>query len=121
MRLGLQPLTLGLILVAGCGLTTSARMVHQEESGSYEPVPGMSVAPEEALELAQPYLDWSYQLRLQNRSDRMRSDRPPTDHISIKGEWYYIVRDNYPAIFAKFYLPHAVRVHGETGQVLPPE
>lgn len=73
------------------------------------------------MELAAPYLDDSFKLRSQNLATGRRSNtRPPVDSVTLKGDTYYIARDNYPAIYAKFYLPYAVRVDANTGAVTPP-
>ena len=51
----------------------------------------------------------------------MNSDQKPTDIVTRKGDWYYVVRDNYSAMYAGFYLPHAVKVHAQTGEVIEPQ
>jgi hypothetical protein len=109
------------LFLAGCGLFIDARGVTRNDDGEFEPIAGMAVTPEEALVRAEPYLDLTFQLRRRDRGEDEMSDRPATDHIAVKDDWYYIARDNYPSHSPGFYLPHAVRVHGQTGQLLPPE
>lgn len=90
-------------------------------AGNLEPAPGFDISPERAVELAQPYLEKSFELRRQHIEPNRRSDsNPPFDHVNLKGDMYYIVRDNYPAIKASFYLRYAVRVNANTGEVTPP-
>lgn len=80
------------------------------------------VSPEEAVKLAQPHLETSFKLRMQDRAEDMKSDDPPFDHVTLKGKWYYVVRDNcLGAVNSEFYLPHAVRVHTKTGEVQEPK
>ena len=43
------------------------------------------------------------------------------DRIYVQGEWYYVCRDSYPAKYIQFYIPHSVRVNGNTGEVIPPD
>lgn len=108
------------LLLAGCGtLLGGAQSVRRNDDGQFDPVAGMAVTPDEALEKAEPYLNLTFHLRQQQR-DEISTD-PPTDHVSVKDGWYYIVRDNYPSYSPGFDLAHAVRVHGQTGQLLPPE
>jgi hypothetical protein len=79
------------------------------------------ISTDDAIRLAQPYLDRTFELRSENRPEDMQSDRPPRDIVTPKGRWYYVVRDNYPAVKENFYLDHAVKVHMDTGEIIEPE
>jgi hypothetical protein len=110
-----------MVLLPGCGIGGGARSVAPNENGAFDPIAGMAVTPEEALEQAGPFLDLTFQLRRRDRGEDAITGRPPTDHIAVKDGWYYIVRDDQSSLSTNFYLPHAVRIHGQTGQLLPPE
>ncbi len=73
--------------LAGCAAEPSARNVVKTETGGYESVPGLRVSPEEAMRLAGPHLDRSFTLRRERRPKKAHSDREPTDHIFVKGDW----------------------------------
>lgn len=79
----------------------------------------LTIPPERAYELAQPYLEESFRLRQEMRT--WNSDRPPNDHFTLKGGQYHIARDNYPYIFTGSYLKHAVIVDANTGAITPPK
>lgn len=105
-------------LIGGC---SAPRLVLPDPSGAYGPVKGMKVPPGQALELARPYLDRSFELRRQGRPPSDLDHRRPSDVVVVEGEWYYISRDNHADSSPKFFLPHAVRVSGLTGEVVPPQ
>jgi hypothetical protein len=84
-----------------------------------EEFPKNPISPEQAIKRAEPYLDRTYELRKQG-SRLHRQDKDATVHVSLKGNYYYIVKESYPAIYIDFYLPHAVKVHKVTGDIIPP-
>lgn len=104
-------------LVGSACSSAPLRSLGNSRSG-YESV-SHKVTAEEAVRLAQPHLEESFELRKKNRPEDMKSDDPPVDHVMLKGDWYYIVRDNYWA--HKSELTHAVRVHTQTGEVQEPK
>ena len=106
------------VLFVGCGPTLRSL----GRAGNLKPAPGFDITPERAVELAQPHLEKSYELRRQHFEPNGRSanPKPPSDHVTLKGDTYYIVRDNYPAIKTSSYLYCAVKVNANTGEVTPP-
>ncbi len=88
-------------------------------ASGYRECGGCKITPERALELAAPYLDRTYELRLKSRHSVMA--HPLTDTIVIMDGWYYVSRDNYPYKTLRAYIYHAVKVHTVTGEVIPPE
>ncbi len=72
-------------------------------------IEGVQIQPEKALELAEPHLeehatyDWNQK--------ELRT------HIVMKGNWYYIMRTNYPAKTLNYYLKPAVMVHKNSGKI----
>jgi hypothetical protein len=78
------------------------------------------IDPNSAVELAAPYLEQTYLLRKSN-SDLVRIEKNATVWVTVKGDYYYIVKESYPSIDASFYLDHAVKVHKKTGNVIEPE
>jgi hypothetical protein len=77
------------------------------------------ITPEQAVKLAEPYIDKTYELRLQNRHSIMKGPLQVT--VVVRGDWYYVSRDNYPYKTIEAYRYHAVRVHVQTGEVREPE
>jgi len=86
--------------------------------GGFLPFPKHKISPEKAHELARPHLDKLYKLRLSLRPPRSKKD--PWDVIVVSGKWYYIARDNYPFKTMGAYLKNSVKVHVQTGKVIPP-
>lgn len=86
-----------------------------------EPVDGYAITPQQAVAIAEPYLETSFNLRSRNLlPERRNSDKPPTDWVALRGDTYFVARDNYAAINADFYISYAVAVHAETGAVTAP-
>lgn len=108
-----------LTLLTGCA-NDSALSLGAVEDG-LKPMPDCKISPEQAAELARPHLERCFELRQQKRPAQMKNKDAPIDKVFVKGDWYYVCRDNYPGIFSDFYLPHAVRVHTQTGEVKGPE
>ncbi|MCL4690916.1 MAG: hypothetical protein KJ060_00160 [Candidatus Hydrogenedentes bacterium] len=87
----------------------------------YKVLDGVHVQPSEAVDLASPYLDTTYDLRNKD-SDLPRGEDSETRIIvSLRNGYYHVVKESYPAMSAKFYLDHAVKVDADTGAVIPPE
>lgn len=110
---------LGILLISGCGLLHNTRAVTRDDT-----VPGFQISPQQAVALAEPYLDDSFRLRRIARHDEQNhglwKDTPPRDYIFVRSYMYLISRDNYPSMNLGYYKSHAVRVNGMTGQVIPP-
>lgn len=78
------------------------------------------ISSDKAYEIAKPYLQLSYELRNKKRNyppDKLKID----DYILLKGNYYYITRDNYPYKTYMAYLSHAVKVDSRTGKLFPPK
>lgn len=104
---------------SGCG---KKWYVGSREPQSWEHFPkNNKISPQQALQLSEPFLDKTFELRTKNRSLEIRSDLPKEDSIILQGRYYYVVRENYPAKYIAFYLKHAVKVNKNTGEVTPPE
>jgi len=92
----------------------------------------LSVAPEDAIKLAEPYLARSLELRVKHvmpdeNAGIYRSDTGyPDDFIIRQGESYFVTRDRAFALHrwtdsdAEWLMRYAVRVHGNTREVIPP-
>jgi hypothetical protein len=106
-------------LLAGCASDSALSLGDPEEG--LKPMPDCKVSPEQAAELAKPHLQRCFELRQQKRPGQMNSKGAHRDMVFVKDDWYYVCRDNYTTIFADFYLPHAVRVHTQTGEVKEPQ
>jgi hypothetical protein len=107
-------LAIPMLLLTSCGKTYIAR-----SSEGYASFPGNTISPEQAVKLADPYLDKTFELRAAKRQGV--SPRKPTVWVTLKGQYYHIVKDNYPAYNRGFYLHHAVKVDKDTGDMIAPE
>ncbi|QDT06533.1 hypothetical protein K227x_49430 [Rubripirellula lacrimiformis] len=86
-----------------------------------EPVDGCAITPQQAVAIAEPYLETSFNLRSRNLlPERRNSDKSPTDWVTLRGDTYFVARDNYAAINVDFYISYAVAVHAETGALTAP-
>ena len=101
------------VLVCGCG-----KAYHGNGWAGFEGFPENNISPQQAVRIAEPYLDETFELRARNR--RHVSDREPEVHVMLEGKYYYVVKDNYPSYTPGLYLWHAVKVHKDTGDVSPP-
>ncbi|MCC6696993.1 MAG: hypothetical protein IT365_15295 [Candidatus Hydrogenedentes bacterium] len=105
------------VIIAAAGCATS---VGNSKSG-YEEVKRAKIQPSEAAELAQPFLDQTFELRKAD-SELSRDGRgDPAIWVTLDGGHYYVVKENYPFIKASAHLHHAVKVHKNTGKVIPPK
>ena len=86
---------------------------------SYDSFPDNPVSPQQAVKLAQPYLDKTFRLR-SNMAQRL-SNGKLSDIVTLEGDYYYIVRDNFASYSPDFYRKHAVKVNKKTGKVIPPK
>lgn len=79
------------------------------------------ISPEKAVDLAQPYLAHSYELRKKNLKRHYTVPNVPFDFVVLKGDFYYIVRDDEPNKFINFYIPYAVKINKRTGEITKPD
>ena len=83
---------------------------------------GCRVSPSKAVELAEPHLQQSFELRSRDWAEWNSKRMPPHNVVTRKGDWYYVARDDLPpSMTLSFYLAHAVRVHTQTGEVIEPQ
>lgn len=80
-----------------------------------------NISPEKALDLAQPYLAYSYELRKKNLKRHHVVPDVAFDRVILKGDFYYIARDDELNKFINFYIPYSVKVNKNTGEVTKPD
>jgi len=107
-----------IILLVLLGCEKEKFYIGSTNSG-FDNFPKTEIKIKEVLELSKPFLDKTYELRLKNR--RHKSLKDPVIWITLKGQWFYVVKDNYPSHSANFYLKHAVRINSKTGKIIEPE
>ena len=107
-----------LLTISGCGRVYWGSSYN---SSSFNDFPENSVSAIKAIKLAEPYLDKTFELRSALRDWPSKEDKEPVVHVVLKGKYYYIVKENYPYKYIEAYLPHAVKVNKNTGQVYPPK
>lgn len=90
-------------------------------SSGYKRVPQAKVQPQEAVEFANDYLDKTFELRVKNSPLERKEGVEPIIIVTLEGDYYYIIKETYPAMSIYFYLEHAVKVHKNTGEVIPPK
>ncbi len=73
-------------------------------------LPDVAIQPAEAIRLAAPYLP-------EHGTYVYRKDKQLVLHLSKYGEWYYVMKTNYPAKTIRYYLQPAVKVHARTGKI----
>jgi len=78
------------------------------------------IEPDEAYRRSKIYLEKTFELRQKSRSIKLDFDRKKIDYIVLKGGWYFIVRDTYPAKKLSFYLDYAVKINKNTGELILP-
>jgi len=104
---------LACVLFGGC-----AKSYFGSDWAGYDRFPAKRISPQEAISRAEPWLDQTFALRSSGRGGV--SDKEPVVHLTLQGNFYYVVKDNYPSYSPGFYLRHAVKVHKDTGAVVPP-
>jgi hypothetical protein len=109
-----------IILAALYGILSCTRTIYMGSSETgFKDIHDNTITPVKALDLARAHLPKTYELRLRKRLNKY--DNPLSDIIVMQGEWYFIVRDNYPYKTFDAYLEHAVKVNIHTGEIIPPE
>ena len=105
-----------LIMLTGCEPVALGN-----SASGYKTIPDAKIQPIDAVKIAQPYLDKTFELRSKSSTLERDKENEPTIFVTLKDDFYYIVKENYPAKSIYFYLAHAVRVHKDTGEIIPPE
>ena len=105
-----------LLLLAGCN---SEPEVFGSSKSGFDHFPETPISVDDALKVANPYLDTTYNLRIADRE--RKSNGKPKIWITLKGDNYYVVKDKYPSYSPGFYLEHAVVVNTDTDEVTPPQ
>lgn len=80
------------------------------------------IPPNIAFGKAQPHLAATWDARCKNlhKNDEW-CEKPPVDHMVRRGSYYYVTRTSYPYEDYDAFTEYAVRVHVETGEVIPSE
>jgi len=84
----------------------------------FDDFPPNPISVQDAIRLAEPHLGKTFELRSAKRE--YISDKEPVLWVTLKGNCYYLVKDNYPSYTPGFYLHHAVKINKNTGEVMPP-
>ncbi len=111
--------TIGLLslLTFLCFSGCQAVFLGPDSTGSYIELENNPITPEKALSLAEPYLHKHYQLQLSNGIWKPKGE--PEDWVFLKGNWYYIERDNYPYKDTfQYYRNSTIKVHKITGEIV---
>ena len=110
------------LLIATCLLCCSCKrekVYFGSTGGGFEDFPPNPISVQDAIKLADPYLDKTFELRIASREHV--SDKEASLWITLKGDYYYLVKDNYPSYTPGFYLNYAVKINKDTGEVIPPK
>jgi hypothetical protein len=73
-------------------------------------LPDVTIQPSEAVAIAEPYL-------AEHGTVVFRKNMPLTLHVLRLGDWYYVMKTNYPAKSIRYYMQPAVKVHVHTGKI----
>jgi len=79
--------------------------------------PKSNVSIEQAIRIAEPYLNQSYKMRLSLRKWPLQASSPPIIYVTLLDPYYYIVKEDYPYQYREAYLEFAVKVNRNNGQV----
>lgn len=78
------------------------------------------IPPNIAFGKAQPHLEATWEARCEKvRMHDEWCEKPPLDHMVRKGSYYYVTRTSYPYENYEALTEYAVRVHVDTGEVIP--
>jgi len=102
-----------ILLVSGCATKYYFSNVNKGFAG----FPQSPISIEQAISLAEPYLNQSYKLRLSLRKWPLQSNSQPIIYVTLLHQYYYIVKEDYPYQYREAYLEYAVKVNRETGKV----
>ena len=108
-----------LIVVAGTFACASARYMGNASKG-FSSDSNAGVSPSDAYQIALPYLAATWKARCAHIPNHTPwCVKEPTDHMVRRGDYYYVTRTSYPYKTQNAYLRFAVRVHVDTGEVIP--
>ena len=85
----------------------------------FDSFPKNPVSPERAVKLAEPYLDNTFKVKTDDSV--LMALAKPKIWVTLKGKYYYIVKDSTNEINIDYYLYKAVKVNKNTGEVIPPK
>lgn len=106
-------LLISMTLPYGCATKYYFSNVNQGFSG----FPKSKVSIEKAIQIAEPYLNQSYKMRLSMRKWPLKSNSPPIIYVTLLDQYYYIVKEDYPYQYREAYLEFAVKVNRNNGHV----
>lgn len=104
-----------MLLIVGC---KSNETYFGSTYSGFDGFPKTEIDIDKAIELSEPYLESTFILRKKNRNTN--STKEPVIWVTLKDNWYYIVKDNYPSYTPNFYLRHAVRINSKNGEIIKP-
>lgn len=82
--------------------------------------PERPISADAAVEAAQPHLDKTFALCREARG-RDWPDTEPQIRVKLEGDYYYVLKDNYPSMNADYGFSHAVKVNAKSGELTPPK
>ena len=110
-------LVTSLIVLSGCILFAPTHYGSRPED--WDGFPENPISVREAIVRAQPYIARSVELRSKLTVNRPKE--PSRVHVTLRGNYYHIVKENCPSYSPGFYEYHSVRVHKNTGKVISPK
>lgn len=109
------------MLLIACSANGKTEMLSGNEVTGFDNFPENKISVEEAINIAKSYLPQTFELRSKNRDWPKKEEKEPIINVVIKGDYYYLVLENYPYKSMYDYLEHAVMVHKETGEAIGPK
>lgn len=110
--------TSAMFALGGCAKT---EYVGNGNKGFWSDNPA-GVSPNDAFRKAQPHLEATWKARCEKlRKHDEYCNQLPVDHMVRKGSYYYVTRTSYPYENYDAFTQYAVRVHVDTGEVIPYE
>ncbi len=84
----------------------------------FDDFPNTKISVQKAIELSEPYLEKTFELRKVGRD--FVPEKQTDIWVTLKNNWFYVVKDNYPSYTPGFYMKHAVKIHSDTGEIIQP-
>ncbi len=110
--------TMSIAWLGGCAGKTHSGTTESDLRGFS---PDNKIGITEAVKLADPYLDESYEMRIRDGSSLTRTGTSKTVlRATQDGPYYYIAKDDFTSQAPLKHNRYAVRVHAQTGEVRPP-